>query len=128
MKYDYRRHMIDDIKDYIHDHSERYNNLISSMNEEQIREFWYDELWAVNDVTGNENDLYYDSEERCSHYLSENFYLLYEAMEEFCLNDNSKVIIEHFEKRDIAQYFDCTIRCYLLGECLNVALEELKNE
>ena len=41
---------------------------------------------------------------------------------------NIDTIRKYIKQNTIARYLDCTIRCYLLNECIEKALEELKNE
>lgn len=121
-KYDYRKEITEAIVNYIKDndvldyeYKDRYD-LIDTL---------YDELWAVDDITGNGYD-YYDTEDKCSEYLCGNFDLLYEAAREYCIDDDVNILIKHYEDRTLARYFDCTIRCYLLSECIDAALNELK--
>ena len=119
-KYNYREAITKDIKDYI-----LSNEIEIVVEEDEFANWLWDELWCEDSVTGN-GAYFYDSEEKCSEYLSGNFDLLYEAAREFCIDDDTMLLIRHYENKDLARYFDCTIRCYLLGECIEKALEELK--
>lgn len=91
---------------------------------EDVRIELSDEMWVDDNITGNGKD-FYASEEDCFNYLSGNFDLLYEAAQEFCMDDDINSLIHHYEHKSLAQYFDCTIRCYLLDECIAEVLEEL---
>lgn len=124
-KYNYRRAIIDDLKDWIVNDTDLLEEGINPEDDE-IANWIYDEAFDEDCITGN-GTYYYDTEEKCSEYLSNNFDLLYEAAREFCLNDDINHIILHYENKDLARYFDCTIRCYLLGECVEIALKELTN-
>ena len=54
-------------------------------------------------------------------YLAHNWDLLEEALDEFGI-DGCNPIAKG------AEWCDVTIRCYLLGECIAAALEELEDE
>ena len=125
-KYDYRRTIIDDLKDWIVNDTDIMEEGINPEDTE-LADWIYDEAFTEDSVTGN-GAYYYASEEKCSEYLSGNFDLLYEAAREFCIDDDTMLLIRHYENKDLARYFDCTIRCYLLGECIETALKELKDE
>ena len=71
---------------------------------------------------------YYGTEDFCSECLSGNFDLLYQAMRVFAIDDEVNVLIKHYENKDLARYFDCTIRCYLLMDCIYQAIDELAAE
>ena len=119
-KYDYREAIIKDIKDYI-----ASNEIEIDFNDKYYSDKLYDELWDKDEVTGN-GSFFYDNEEKCSEYLCNNFDLLYEAVREFCVDDDLNILIKYYKDNALARYFDCAIRCYLLGECIDKALEELK--
>ena len=122
-KYDYRRAITDDIKDWIVNNTDLMEEGINPEDTE-IANWIYDEVFSEDSITGN-GAYYYDTEDKCSEYLSGNFNLLYPAMDEFGIDAEVKTLIKCYEQQDIARYFDCTIRCYLLGECIEKALEEL---
>lgn len=48
-----------------------------------------------------------------------------EALTEFCVEKEK--IVDKFFAGDYA-YFDSTIRCYLLSQAINAALEEIESE
>lgn len=120
-KYDYRKAIINDIKNYIKDNPQEW---AEPMIIDDIFDYWYDILWTEDEITGNDA-YWYDTEEKCSEYLSQNFDLLYQAISEYSADDEINTFIKQYENKSLARYFDCTIRCYLLGECLEKALEEL---
>lgn len=121
-KYDYRKAMINDIKEYIKDNP---NQLADPFIIDDIEEYWYDILWTEDCVTGN-GAYWYAKEEECEEYISHNINLAFEACEEFGVD--AKNLAEATVHGNAARYIDCTIRCYLLGECIEKALEELQNE
>lgn len=117
--YDYRKAMVEDIKQYIKDNPHDFDE------DEDVEEYWYDALFEEDNVTGN-GPYWYDTEDKCAEYLCHNIDLAYEAAREFGMDDEIISIIKYYENHELARYLDCTIRCYLLGECLYTALEELK--
>lgn len=123
-KYDYEHSIIRDILDYIHDN---HITIDWTDTEDNIAEDLIDMLWNEDCITGNGTQ-YYDTENKCSEYLCQNSDILYEAAQEFCIDDNINILIYHFENKTLAQYFDSTIRCYLLYNCIYQAIQELKKE
>lgn len=78
-------------------------------------------LFTEDSVTGNASGSYtfntYEAEENICHNLD----LLEEALEEF--GSGADYLITHG-----AEAADVTIRCYLLGECIAAALEEIEDD
>ena len=120
-KYDYRKAIIKDIKQYIKNNPQDWPD---PREIDDIEEYWYDILWYTDGIVGNYGN-WYDTEEKCAEYLCHNINLVYEAAREFCIDDDINILIEHYENKSLARYFDCMVRCYLLGECIHQALEEL---
>ena len=116
MAYDYREAVKDDVLEYINNeiNFEDFDTL------EDLEEYLNDELWTVDSVTGNASGSYtfstYEAEENIAH----NWDLLAEALEEFGNEENP------ISKG--AEWCDVTIRCYLLGECIAAALEEIEDD
>lgn len=108
-EYDYLSSMTEDIVNYIKD------NNIENPNWDEL----YDELWCEDCITGN-GGLYYATEFECEEFLCHNWPILAEALREFGLP-------EHPEDKD-ARWYDCTVRCFLLGQALDCALEVINNE
>lgn len=114
--YDYRETVKDDVLEYINNeiNFEDFDTL------EDLEEYLNDELWTVDSVTGNASGSYtfstYEAEENIAH----NWDLLAEALEEFGNEENP------ISKG--AEWCDVTIRCYLLGECIAAALEEIEDD
>lgn len=114
--YDYRETVKDDVLEYINNeiNFEDFDTL------EDLEEYLNDELWTVDSVTGNASGSYtfstYETEENIAH----NWDLLAEALEEFGNEENP------ISKG--AEWCDVTIRCYLLGECIAAALEEIEDD
>lgn len=119
-KYNYLKTMTEDVKEYIkhwYTAEEITEHLEDRDNWEQVLN---DELWTVDSVTGNASGSYTFSTWQAEEYMAHNLDLLAEAMHEFgcCFN--------YIEKG--AEYCDVTIRCYLLGQAIAAALDELEEE
>lgn len=116
MAYDYREAVKDDVLEYINNeiNFEDFDTL------EELEEHLNEVLFTEDSVTGNASGSYtfntYEAEENICH----NLYLLGEALEEF---GGGCDILE-----DGAEAADVTIRCYLLGECIAAALEEIEDD
>ena len=116
-RYDYREAVKEDILQYINDEIsfEDFDTL------EELEEKLNEELWTADSVTGNESGSYtcnsYEAEENICHNLA----LLGEALEEF--GSGADYLINNG-----AEAADVTIRCYLLGECITAALEEIEDD
>ncbi|MBO7230106.1 MAG: hypothetical protein J6V20_01665 [Bacteroidaceae bacterium] len=124
--YDYFDAMKEDIKNYI---AENYT--AEELNEKMLdfdgfSEELNDNLWTVDSVTGNGSGSYTFSRATAKDYIlsdSENADLLRDALEEFCVDGDT--IAEKFLSEEW-EYFDVTIRCYILGGVINEVLEDLK--
>lgn len=126
-KYDYRRAITDDIKDWIINETDIIEEGIKEDRDDDLSNWIYEEVFDEDSITGN-GPYYYGTEDFCSECLSGNFDILYEAAREFAIDDEVNILIKHYEDKDLARYFDCTIRCYLLMECVYAAVEELIQE
>lgn len=116
MKYNYREAVKDDVLEYINNeiNFEDFDTL------EDLEEHQNDVLFNEDSVTGNASGSYtfntYEAEENICH----NFDLLADALDEF--GGGCDIL------RDGAEAADVTIRCYLLGECIADALEEIESD
>lgn len=126
-KYDYKRAITDDIKDWIINDSDLIENGYMEDRDEDLYNWIYEEVFDEDSVTGN-GPYYYGTEDFCSECLSGNFDILYEAAREFAIDDEINILIKHYEDKDLARYFDCTIRCYLLMDCIYAAIDELRED
>ena len=87
---------------------------------EELEEVAHDELWADDGVTGNGSGSYFFSTWKAEEALCHNWDLLADAIEEF--GDNTDIL------RQGAEACDVTIRCYLLGQAIAAAIDELEEE
>jgi hypothetical protein len=123
-KYNYEEAIISDLKDWIT--NEDVISELKDLNYEDLFETIYDEAFTIDSITGNGLD-YYDTEDNCSKYLAGNIELLYLAARDYCIDDDINTVIKHYEDKSLARYFDSTIRCYLLGDCIDKVLKEIED-
>ena len=113
--YNYLEAVTSDVLDYI---KEEINLDEWKGNREGLEEKLNDELWTVDSVTGNASGSYTFNTWEAEENLAHNWDLLAEALDEF----GQDVL------RQGAEAMDVTIRCYLLGQAIAEALDELEEE
>lgn len=116
--YNYLEAVTSDVLDYI---KEEINLDEWKGNREGLEEKLNDELWTVDSVTGNASGSYTFDTWEAEENLAHNWDLLAEALDEFG-QDGTDVL------RQGAEAMDVTIRCYLLGQAIAEALDELEEE
>lgn len=117
MKYNYLENVTNDAK----------NAILESLNcwkfadREELEGIANDILWVDDSVTGNASGSYtfntWKAEENLCHNMDE----LEEACNEFGQDVGEAV-------KQGAEYCDVTIRCYLLGQAISAAIDELEEE
>ena len=116
-KYNYREAVTNDAKRAILENLENWN----FSDREELEEIANDNLWTDDSVTGNGSGSYtfntWQAEENLCHNMDE----LEEACNEFGQDIGEAV-------KQGAEYCDTTIRCYLLGQAISAALDELEEE
>lgn len=126
-KYDYRAAVCEDIRTWLNWNEEFKNEYadengvwLRDDNRDEIAEELRDRLWVVDSVTGNGSGSYTFNAWRAEENLCHNWDLLSEALEEFGCG------VDYLEKG--AEACDVTIRCWLLGECIESVLDEIMGE
>lgn len=118
MTYDYREAVKNDVMDYIKNEIELTE---WRGNRDGLEEKLNEDLWICDSVTGNASGSYtfstYEAEKNICHNLD----LLEEALDEFG-SDHGYLLDNGAEACDV------TIRCYLLGECIAAALDEIEDD
>lgn len=115
--YNYREAVTADVREYI----ENEIDLAEWRgNRDGLEEHPNEALWVCDSVTGNASGSYTFSTYRAEEYLTHNWDILAEALDEF---GGSTDIL-----RQGAEACDVTIRCYLLGQAIAEALDELEEE
>lgn len=116
MNYNYRTEIKEDVLQYIKDNVD----LTDYETIEELEERLNEDLWTEDSVTGNGSGSYTFNRYKAEEYLMHNLDLLAEALEEF---GSSMDVLKNG-----AEACDVTIRCYLLGQCIIDALEEIEDE
>ena len=122
MSYSYHKAMMDDVRNAI----EVGGYLDGDYDRDEVEEQLNEDLWIDDDVTGNASGSYTFSTYQAKVYVCEDGmdYLL-EAASEFGIGDAE--IGERFLNEDW-EWFDVTIRCYLLGQIISEVLDELEGK
>lgn len=122
-KYNYFVEMEKDILDYIMD------NYTPKEQIEKLEDVdaWRDELeeacWVEDSITGNASGSYTFNRYKAKEYVMENLDLLRDALE--CYDVDPKTIGDKFLDEDW-EYFDVTIRCYMLGHMIDNVIDGLE--
>lgn len=116
--YNYLESVTADVLDYI---KEEINLDEWKGNRDGLEEKLNDDLWTVDSVTGNASGSYTFNTWEAEENLAHNWDLLAEALDEFGQNGTDVL-------RQGAEAMDVTIRCYLLGQAIAEALDELEEE
>ena len=90
-------------------------------NREELEENANDWLWTADEVTGNGSGSYTFSAWQAEENLCHNMDELEDACDEFGQDIGEAV-------KHGAEYCDVTIRCYLLGQAISAAIDELEEE
>lgn len=108
--YNYRQAIEEDILQYLNNNYKRTGNKLTEDEKQKL----YDTLRIEDSVTWNASGSYTFNTYKAQENLLGNRELLRETVWEFSID-----ITEHY---DDYEYLDVSIRCYLLGECLENAL------
>ena len=117
-RYNYLEAVTDDVREYIRDTID-----LSEWKGDRdgLEEKLNDDLWTADSVTGNTSGSYYCNAWRAEEALSHIWDLLAEALQEFG-QDGTDILKQGAEAMDVV------IRCYLLGQAITEALDELEKE
>ena len=114
-KYNYFEAVKEDVLNYI-----RENDIhVYNSNREEVEQDLNDKLFVEDSVTGNASGSYFFNAWKAEEALCHNWDLLQEAAEEF---GDTDILSKGAEAADV------TIRCYLLGQAINLALDEVETE
>lgn len=120
MAYDYYANVKDDVLSYINDEIRPGEY----WDRDELESYLNDELFCDDSVTGNGCGSYTRNRSQAKEYVLDNTDLLKESIEEF---DSKDKLIDWFFDDDY-ESMDVTIRCYVLGSCINDALDEIDRE
>ncbi len=121
--YDYKEHVLEDVRQHIEENYE-HEEIINSLCDEEARQDLAEKIscsaWLDDRVTGNASGSYTFCRHTAREYVIDNLDILWEAAGEFSVTNEE--IGERFLDED-REYFDVTIRCYLLDACIAEALD-----
>lgn len=115
--YNYLEAITNDAKQAILEHMNNW----SFSDRDELEEVANDELWIDDSVTGNASGSYTFSTWQAEENLCHNMDELEEACDEFGQDIGEAV-------KHGAEHCDVTIRCYLLGQAISAAIDELEEE
>lgn len=118
MMYNYLEAMKQDIKCYL----EENEISIDLSNRKEVEQELNDSLFISDEVTGNGSGSYTMNRLEARDYVIDNMNLVKEMCEEFSVE--SKTISEKLLSEDW-EWFDVSIRCYLLNQAINETLNEI---
>ena len=99
----------------------------SFSDREELEEIANDSLWVDDSVTGNGSCSYTFNREAAKEYVTrsdDGMDTLRDAVREFdCEHEAFSAFLE-----ENWEYLDVTIRCYLLGQAISAAIDELEEE
>lgn len=120
MEYNYIQAVIEDVREYIDSEIELD---AWKGNREGLEEQLNDDLWINDSVTGNASGSYYCNTWRAEEALAHNWDLIAEVAAEFGIEPTISDGYEHG-----AEWWDCSIRCYLLGQAIAEVLDNLEED
>lgn len=115
-KYNYLEQVTSDAKEAILEHMDEWE----FDDRDELEQIANDELWTDDGVTGNASGSYYCNAWKAEEAICHNWDLLGEAIDEF--GGDTDILQQGAESCDV------TIRCYLLGQAISAALDELEEE
>lgn len=120
--YDYLEQVTADVRDYV----EQEIDLTEwAGDRDGLEEKLNDDLWTCDSVTGNGSGSYTFNRVQAQIYVLDGMDELQEAVNKFGID--SETIGEKFLESDW-EYFDVTIRCYLLGQAIAAVLDDLEED
>ena len=110
-----------DVLEYIRDNVDLadYDDL------DDLAEKLEETLWIDDSVTGNASGSYTFNSYVAKEYIFDNMDLVEEMASDFCIDLSD--IGRNFLQGNW-EWFDVSIRCYILGDCISDALEEIRPE
>ena len=118
--YDYHDAVLTDVIQYIMDEEPEQD----CSDRDDLEEKLNDELWTEDSVTGNGSGSYTFSRAAAKENVQGNSDLVREMVEEFCVDKAD--LADHFMDEDW-EWFDVSIRCYLLSWAIHYAMDLLQD-
>ena len=115
--YDYYKAVKEDVLKYIEEEVDT-----DGIDFEELETQLYDDLFTEDSVTGNASGSYTFSRAQAQEYVEENKDLIHEMCSEFGCEER----VKDWWLSDDYESIDVSIRCYVLGNAISSALEELR--
>lgn len=115
-RYDYFWNVKEDVKTWIDDHKDEVLEMLEEVGSDELASMVEEECFCDDCVTGNASGSYTFNSWQAEEYVCHNLDLLGEAIEEFC-SDMDLL-------KSGAEACDVTIRCYVLGQVVQDAIDE----
>lgn len=125
MTYKYEGNMMLDIREYINENYTKEEIKTHLEDKDDFFNILFDDLWVCDSVTGNASGSYTFNRYNAKWYVEDNMELLNQAIEHFCID--AKTVCEKFLEENW-EYFDVTIRCYLLCPMLSNVIDKLEED
>lgn len=123
-KYNYMDSLKNDIRNYLEDEVIDYMERLEDDRDELEQEL-NDDLWINDSVTGNGSGSYTFNRNKAKENVIANMDLVAEMADAFCVELSE--LGKRFKDEDW-EWFDVSIRCYLLGQAISEVLDELEND
>lgn len=120
MEYNYLEAVSEDVTEYIRGEFTPEEIREKLTDRDEWEQELNDTLWCCDAVTGNASGSYTFSTWQAEEYLAHNWDLLADAIDEF--GGDTNIL------RAGAEACDVTIRCYLLGQAIAEAIDEIETE
>lgn len=115
----------DDVFDYIKDNYSEEQILENMQDRDEFCETLNDELWVEDSVTGNGSGSYTFNREAAKECVLNDVETVLEAVREFCCGMDAAELMQKLFNGEW-EYFDVTARCYVLGQAIEAALNEIE--
>lgn len=120
--YNYRDNIMNDVIRHIAGNYS-INDILDALDDiNNFAERLSNDCWVDDAVTGNASGSYTFNQADAREYVLENMAILFDALDNFGAEDAE--IVKHLKAEDY-EYFDVTIRCYLLPEIIAYVMDFL---
>ena len=121
MMYNYNEAIKDDIRNYLDNDFDWDTVRENEIDADELKEQLNDDLWINDSVTGNASGCYTFNSYTAKEYVLDNEEVLGEMIIDYGLT--AEDVGYHFINGDW-EYFDVSIRCYLLNQCIDEVVDE----
>lgn len=123
-KYNYMESLKNAIRDYLEDEVIDYMERLEDDRDDFEMDL-FDDLWTDDGVTGNGSGSYTFNNQKAKENVVGNMDLVIEMASMFDINNEE--LGKRFKNEDW-EYFDVSIRCYLLGQAISEVFDDLEND